>query len=434
MSRISLVMSSATFTRLLAHARMPLFRNGYALMLSSASTSALGMLYWMLATRLYTAEVVGLNAALISAMLLVSGIAQLGLASVLMRFLPRAGSRARRLVALAYLLALAAAALAGLAFVLGVELWAPALAFLVASPIGGVWFVLATMMWSIFTLQDGVLTGLKQTIWVPIENTAFSAAKIVLLLLCAWLAARDGIFASWSIPSALALAPVNYLIFRRLLPRHAAAAGVSELPPPRQLASYAAGNYVGSLLALAIGTLLPLLVLHRLGPRANAYFAQSWLIAASLQLVAGNMALSLTVEAASDRAKLAAYTRHAFVQTARLLLPLVAAIVAGAPYLLGIFGPEYAHAGTGLLRLLALGSLPNLVTMLFIGVARVQNRPGAIVAAQGAQCALALGLSYLWIDRYGIAGVGWAWVAGQSLVAAVIGGAYILPRLTRNKY
>jgi O-antigen/teichoic acid export membrane protein len=423
-------MSNATLTRLVAHARTPLFRNSYALMLSSASTSALGLLYWMLATRLYPAEVVGLNAALISAMLLVSGIAQLGLASVLMRFLPGAGSRAARLVALAYALALAAAAIAGLLFVLGIELWAPALAFLVASPLGAGWFVLAVMLWSIFTLQDGVLTGLKQTLWVPIENTAFSAAKILLLVLCAWMVARNGIFASWTIPSALALAPVNYLIFRRLLPRHAAAAA-SELPPRRELAGYAAGNYLGSLLSLAVATLLPLLVLYRLGPSANAYFAQSWLIAASLQLVAGNMALSLTVEAASDRSNLAAYTRHAFAQTARLLLPLVAITVASAPYVLGIFGPEYAQAGTTLLRLLALGALPNVVAMLSIGVARAQNRPGAIVAVQGAQCLLTLGLSYLWIDRYGIAGVGWAWLAAQSLVAGAICGKYALLRLSR---
>ena len=63
-------------------------------MLSAAATSGLGVLYWMLATRHYPAEVVGLNSAMISAMLFVAGVAQLSLVSVITCFLPRAGRAA----------------------------------------------------------------------------------------------------------------------------------------------------------------------------------------------------------------------------------------------------------------------------------------------------------------------------------------------------
>jgi hypothetical protein len=68
-----------------------------------------------------------------------------------------------------------------------------------------------------------VLAGMQQTVWVPIENTIFALVKIALLLLFAWPVARYGIFASWTIPGAAVLLPVSYLIFRRLLPRHAQA-------------------------------------------------------------------------------------------------------------------------------------------------------------------------------------------------------------------
>ena len=93
------------------------------------------------------------------------------------------------------------AALVGLLFVLGVRLWSPALVFLGASPLFALWFVLATMAWCIFTLQDNALAGMQQTVWVPIENTIFAMTKIALLLLFAWSAARYGIFASWTIPA-----------------------------------------------------------------------------------------------------------------------------------------------------------------------------------------------------------------------------------------
>src|SRR6266545_1216348 len=318
MSKTTVALRNISVQRLVAHARTPLYRNGYALMLSAAATSGLGVIYWMLATRYYPAEVVGLNSAVISAMLLVAGVAQLSLVSVVTRFLPRAGRATGRLVGGAYGLTLTVAALAGLLFVLGVRLWSPALAFLGASPLFALWFVLATMAWCIFTLQDSVLAGMQQTVWVPIENAIFAVAKIVLLLF-AWPATHYGIFASWTIPGAAVLLPVSYLIFRRLLPRHAQSSAAQAEPLlPRRIAGYAASNYIGSMLSLAVNTLLPLLVLHQLGPRANAYFAQPWLIASSLQLIAGNMAVSLTVEAATDRERLAGYARRALVHTARL--------------------------------------------------------------------------------------------------------------------
>jgi O-antigen/teichoic acid export membrane protein len=428
---MSILMKNQILHRLIAHARLPLFRNGYALMVSAATTSGLGVVYWMLATRSYPAEVVGMNSAIISAMLLVSGIAQLSLLSVMARFLPRAGQAAGRLVATAYALTLTVAAVAGLAFVVGINTWAPALAFLGSSPLVALWFTLATMMWCIFTLQDSVLAGLNQTVWVPIENTIFAIAKIVLLLSFAVTTAQFGIFASWTIPGLVVVLPISYLIFRRLLPQHARATHTrAEALVPRQIARYAASNYAGSLLSLATTTLLPLLIIHELGPSANAYFAQPWLIASSLQLVAGNMAVSLTVEGSADRAQLASYTWRTLTHTARLLVPLVAVVVLGAPYVLQLFGADYAAQGTDMLRLLALGALPNLVTMIYLSATRVQNRVGAIVLVQGTLCALTLGLSLVLLRPFGITGVGAAWFASQLIVAAAIGLAHAssLPR------
>jgi O-antigen/teichoic acid export membrane protein len=420
-SKIAVALKSRTPEQLIAHMRTPLYRNGYALMLSAAITSGLGFVYWMLATRLYTPELVGLNSAVISAMFFVAGVAQLSLVSVMTRFIPRAGRATGRLVGAAYLLTLSVAACASLVFVWGLDIWSPALAFLGSSPLFTAWFVAATMMWCLFVLQDSVLTGLKQTLWVPAENAIFAIAKIVLLMLFATPFVSYGIFASWTVPGLAVVLPISGLIFWRLIPRHvhSTAAQAEPIAPP-QIARYAASNYLGSMLSLAVTTLLPLVVVHRLGASANAYFAQPWLIASALQMVAGNMALSLTVEAVTDRTSLKAYTRRALVHTMRLLVPMVLLILIGAPYLLQIFGPDYAAEGSDLLRLLALGTLPNVINMLYLSVVRVQDRVVAIVLLQGALCVLTLGLSHFLIPMYGITGVGFAWVASQMLVAIFV--------------
>src|SRR5205814_7849187 len=87
-----------TVDRLTDHLRLPLFRNGYALLFSGAATSGLGLLYWAVAARLYPLATVGLNSALLSAMLLLSCMAQLSLNNVLVRFIPAAGHDTRALI------------------------------------------------------------------------------------------------------------------------------------------------------------------------------------------------------------------------------------------------------------------------------------------------------------------------------------------------
>lgn len=81
---------------------MPLHRNAYALILSDLAASALGLLYWTLAARLYTPEQVGHNVAAISMMMLLAGLAFVPVRGVLLRFLSQAGAQTRRLIAYAY--------------------------------------------------------------------------------------------------------------------------------------------------------------------------------------------------------------------------------------------------------------------------------------------------------------------------------------------
>src|SRR4029078_912691 len=179
--------------------------------------------------------------------------------------------------------ALSAVVAVAVAFASGV--WAPGSEFLH----GSVWwvlaFVVATVTWTIFSIQDSVLTGLRESRWVPLENTIFSVIKIVLLLAFVGAAPRTGIFLAWCVPVLFLLAPVNLLIFRSLVPRHLrSTSGVSL--PPGTLARLAAGNYVGVLFRLATTTLLPIIVSLEFDARQTAYFSIPWTIAHALPLVA----------------------------------------------------------------------------------------------------------------------------------------------------
>ncbi len=403
------------------HFQLPLFRNAYALMLSSGTTSALGFAYWVLAAHYYSPSVLGWNSAIISAMLFLAGVAQLSMNNVLVRFIPIAGKATLRLVIYTYLATLVAASLVGLLFLLGVDTWSPTLKVINSTPVWALSFIGAVMTWCVFSLQDSVFTGLRQTFWVPIENSIFAVAKIVLLVAVASTLQRLGIYVSWSITAALTLIPVNLLIFRRLIPSYMAVSHAETSPiRARQILNFASGNYLGTLFALASSLLLPILVANRAGAMANSYFYLAWTIAVGLQLVASNLAISLTVEASADRGQTAAYARLVLGQAARLLLPAVLVVFLGAPWILLAFGKFYAEQGTVALRLLALGTIPNVLVNLSLGLARIQNRALLIMLIQGALCVLILGLSALWLPVFGVNGVAFAWMSSQTIVAVIL--------------
>lgn len=399
---------------------------------SAAVTSGLGLFYWAIAARLYPPSALGLNSAAISAMLFVSGLAQLSLNGVFIRFLPISGTHTKRFVVLAYVGCLVAALGASLIFLAGASWWAPWLAPLQANPLWSASFVLATMAWTIFSLQDSVLTGLRQAQWVPFENALYAAAKILVLV---WLSVsfqESGIFVSWVTPVVFLLLPVNALIFGVLIPKHVRATAKQEARiTRRQILGQVGGNYFGTIFFLGSTTLLPVLVTNLAGIAANAYFYPAWIIASALQLVALNMSVAMTVETSFDETKLAWFVRRVLVHNARLVLPLVGVILIAAPFLLNFLGPVYAEQGTLLLRLLALAAIPNIFVAVAIGLARVQNRAWLVTCIQGALCVSSLGLSYLWLPVFGLAGVGMAWLVSQSLVG--FAALWMLSRVLRGE-
>ena len=97
--------------------REPLLRNGHFLTVSSVATAAIGLFYWSLAAHHYSTAVVGRSSAVIAAMMLIGGVAQLNLISALVRFVPVAGVRTGRLVVTSYVVAAALAGALGIAFV-----------------------------------------------------------------------------------------------------------------------------------------------------------------------------------------------------------------------------------------------------------------------------------------------------------------------------
>jgi O-antigen/teichoic acid export membrane protein len=410
--------------RLREHLSDQLYRTSYFLIIGTGVTSLLGVAFWALAAHAFSARIVGLNAAVISAMTLVSGACSLGLSAVLVRYLPVAGGVTRKLVTRTYGLTVTLSLVLGAAVALASSVWSPRLAFLS----GGGWligFTLATAATTVFTLQDSVLTGLRAAKWVPLENSLYSLAKLVLLLGLAAALPGAGPFVAWNSPLLPAIVLINYLIFRRLIPTQPSTGSLDR----SKVLAMAAGNYGGNLFSLAGTLYLPILVANLTSAEKAAYFYVPWLISLSLQLVAVNVMTSLTVEAALDMPRLRELVRQAFAHSMRLVLPVVALAAVAAPWVLLVFGSAYADAGTPLLRWLAIGAIPNVIVSVGVSVARIKHQGWVVVVAQGGNSVVVVALSAVLLSSLGITAIGIAWTASQTLIALLMLGSILRPLL-----
>lgn len=421
------------WARLRNHLNEPYFRNAYALMLNTGLNGLLGVVYWLLAARNYDASQVGRGSALISAMVLLSGVLAVNIRGTLTWLIPQAGRWTGRLVLYAYALSSVIVVPLTVGFLLTRGYWGPAFDPLGDSGTASL-FVVAAVACGIFAMQDGVLIGLRNSVWVPLENAIFGVAKIVLLVLLATSFPQNGVYLSWVIPMVLLLLPINGLIFGRLVPRHSRTAceGSTTVPSSALVRRFFAADYVGGLFVFGAAHLVPVLVAATVAPHVFAYFYIAWIMAGILNLIAINLATSLTVEGVYAADQLTANCRAALRRALGILLVAVAIVALVAPYGLGMLGPGYLDAAP-LLQVLAIAALPRAVVEIWLGVLRAQSLTRQIALLQTASGGLAVGLVLVWLqvdpEALGvgrITGVGLAVLVSQTVLALAV-----LPRLRR---
>ena len=414
---------SAVVQRTREHLLDPLHRDGYALILGSALTSIIGVVFWIVAAHLYSERDLGVASTLIATMGFLANLATLGLRNGLIRFLPTSRSGTGRLIRRSYVACALAAAVIAVVFLIGQPVWGKKLD-LVRDNLGTeTFFVVATIAWVIFVLQDSVLTGVHLATWVPIENAAYSLTKLALLGVLATFSTW-GLFVAWTAPAIAFLIPVNVMMARRI---RATAIQEAAPDPPlmRDIVRFAAGDHTASFLWLAATELLTLVVLNTGGAAASAYYYLSFTIAYSLYLVTANVSSAFVVAASSRPDEEAKLVRNADTQAARLVLPSAIVGCDVAPWVLRLFGPAYQRHSVTLLRLLLISAVPQIIVGLSIGRARVRQRVSSVVVINFVTTATLFPATAIGLSRWGIVAVGWAWLGIQTMMAVALAPALL---------
>jgi O-antigen/teichoic acid export membrane protein len=341
-------------------------------------TGVLGFAYWIIAARLFSTYAVGTAGALVSAATLFSGLGQLNLSGMLMRFLPRAGAKSRRLVWLTYAFSAAASALLAIGCLPAIRHFASPHSPLRLDTLQSVLFAGSVAATAIFVIQDSVLIGVRQAIWIPAENGMFGVAKIVLLFVFAPVGTAFAVFGAWMIPLTLTIPVISAVLFFRFLPRPElfrtglSRATVLGRRARAKMIRFAVGDAFGGLFTQAWTYLPPVIITAVLGASVNALYYISFLFSSTIDQIAANFASPLTVEGAHVPAEIATLIRSTLRRIFLIVLPVVTVLAIGCPWLIRAFGDKYTGAIPAM-RLLLLACLPKVISTVYYAYCRVDR-------------------------------------------------------------
>lgn len=406
----------------------PLYRNAYALMLNTIVNSGFGLLYWIFAARVFSTDEVGRGNAMVNLMMMISVLSSLNFGQAIVRFLPTAGRDSAALVRLSYLVTGGTAVLGSAAVMVYCHLaYAPGDPLHVSAAFGA-WFVISTAGWSWWSLQDQMLTAVRQAMWVVVKNGVYGLVKLGLLVVVAVFAVDDGVFTSWTAPVLVMLVPFLLLMGRRLLPRHAAeSAGLpgAGTPDRSTLTRYMAGDYLGQVFNQAMSSFLPVLVVMVISQEASAYLLPAQTVFLAISMLSVAITSALVVEGAREPERAHVFARAVLRRITVIVLPASALIALAAPLLLWFYGPQYVANSTVVLQLLMVSMFPRVVVTLWMSKSRLANRTGGLAVQQLVHAIIVLGGIPLLAPTLGVDAVGWAWLAGEVLLAAVFAPSVI---------
>lgn len=394
--------------RILGLIRLPLYRNTIFIMLTSILTSGVGFFFWMIASRMYSQDDIGMASALISLVAISTLISRLGLDQSLVRFLPERDRS--RLITTSIVVSTSVSICVGIVIVVVVPILVPSISFSVVSASLFMVFVTAD---SISSTAGVSFVALRKGEYFFLQGV-FTDSKVIVVAILVWMGAW-GIFSSWGIASLATLA-FSITALRR--------SGVRfthlDRGFLRDSLHFSAQNYVVVFLMTLPAFILPIIVLDTLGPGEAAHYYIAYAIASLIFLIPGAFTTSLFVEG-SHGEPLAVNAKRALISMTVLMIPAIVLIYFFGGSLLSLFGQEYAE-GFALLRLLVPASLFVGVYGVFTAIKRVQRNMLPLVLLSAMISVQLVGLSYLMLPGLGLVAVGYAWIAsyGSAAVAVVI--------------
>jgi O-antigen/teichoic acid export membrane protein len=404
----------------------PLFASAFNLMISAGVTAVFGFVFWLVVARVYNAEAVGLATTLLSVSGLLSLLGLAGFDTVFVRFLPRSSHRNEQIDG-----GLAVSGLVSIVLALGfcalVSVISPKLSFVRSNPWYIAIFAVSTLLATWNTLTNAVLVAYRKTSFVVVINIIFSAVKMILPF-----AVHSGgammIFAFAGLAQLVNVglsvaALIKYFDYRP---------GFKiRLDVLKETRRYGFTVYIGQVLNLLPDSALPIIVVDKIGASAAAFFYIAFTVANLMYTIAFSTTQATLAEASHDEEHLLEHFKKGLRITTSLLIPVTVLVIVLCPWVLAVFGEQYRHGATPLLRILSVSSLIVMLYSAFCALFKLTHDLKGLLVTTAVNSVAIVGGVFVASHKFGLNGVGWAWVIGNA--ASVVVALFFARKWLRGK-
>jgi O-antigen/teichoic acid export membrane protein len=395
--------------------------NAGTLALATIANGVIGFVYWWVAARAFTPTNVGLAAADISMIGLLSLAADVGLGTLLQGEIPRRKQLAPHLVSAALLASLATASALGLAYLAVAEVIAPRVGLTGGIPSTRLLLVVGVAVQTASLVLDAALIGMLSARLRLFRNLLFAGLKLLLVAAAVAIAIPedwqlDSIIASWVIGQGLAtlcLAGVVRMKGARIWYR-------PRFDALGRLVGVAFWHYVVNVAATAPTLVLPIVIAVLVSPEQNAAFYAAWMLLTLAGVVPAALANVLFTVGESDPSRAEASIRFSLIVSLG-----VGAIAAVGFWLLSnvalnMLNPVYSDlVGSGL-RFLGVGVPLLAVKQHYITVQRLERRVRVAAFALGGLGAIEILFAALGAEVDGLFGAMTGWLLAMGFEAACL--------------
>ncbi|SRR6266566_1372445 len=412
--------------------------NAVGMLTGRVAAMGLGFLFWLLAAHVATSRQVGFAAAVVSAMMLCTQFAQLGVGSAFISLSPAHRQRPAVLLDVALSMTAVGSVLVGGVFLVVARAWLPELGQVTRAPTWTVAFLVMSVLGTAGIVLDQVNVALNRGFQVLTRTAAFGLLALLplavlslaglranaFLLFSLWVVAGIGallvgLWQLWAttrpVPSPIALRPARHRAYGyRYRPRW-------QPTLVRQLLTVGLANHLLTLCERVPGLVLPIVVTELISAEANAVWYVVWMSAWVVFTAPISMGIALFAEAANAPETATRATATA-MRTSLLYAGSAAVVLAVLAHpVLQLLGQQYADAGVTPLRVLMIGVVPLAVVSAYYAQCRASGRLGEAISAGVVAGVAGVAVPAVVGVHHGLGGMALAWVTVQAVVACWAG-------------
>ena len=384
-------------------------RSSSFLLLNTAVNAIFSFGFLLICAHLTSSVVVGYATTLIAYTVLISTITTVGLSNSIIRFLPHHENK-DAYFGTALSIALCSSITVGALMLDSIKYFSPKLSFAISSPeIFGL-LLSVVVLSSIGAIADSSLLAQKDAKNIFVKALWLYPLRIVLPFIFFDIK-LESILAIYAITTFIGTTYEFYILYKKHHKRLKIA--LSTLSDSYK---FTLGNFTGSIFGAMPTTLVPIIVLNRLGPSLAAYFYIAMQFASFLDVICNSSAQAFLSEASNDKGE-SRYMYHfvkGFKNLYSLLIPAALLMALIGTQLLRFYGHAYYLNGALLLILLSIASLFIGVNWLGDSLLNVQKRPVAYGYMNFINALLVVVIVYELADK-GLAAVGIGWLVAQAI-------------------